>query len=182
MVRRLSGVNGAPPRRGAGLWALVSDPVLPDYGGANVRGIVPALLAPRGAPRPAWLPGPAAAAPQVVLFVIDGPVRAQLHARLHLAPRLASMGGGLIPLTGRRALRRLKENIDVRAIAPGACASDMNRDARDHADAVSARIPSGRIGTAEDMAGAAIYLASRAGDYVVGSTLIVDGGVTHARG
>ena len=33
-----------------------------------------------------------------------------------------------------------------------------------------------------DMAGAAIYLASRAGDYVVGSTLVVDGGVTHARG
>ena len=39
----------------------------------------------------------------------------------------------------------------------------------------------GRIGTPEDMAGAAIYLASRAGDYVVGSTLIVDGGVTYAR-
>ena len=31
------------------------------------------------------------------------------------------------------------------------------------------------------MAGAAIYLASRAGDYVVGSTLVVDGGVTHGR-
>ena len=58
----------------------------------------------------------------------------------------------------------------------------MNRDARDHGDAVSARIPAGRIGTDEDMAGAAIYLASRAGDYVVGSTLVVDGGVTHARG
>ena len=43
------------------------------------------------------------------------------------------------------------------------------------------RIPAGRIGRDEDMAGAAIYLASRAGDYVVGSTLIVDGGVTHAR-
>ena len=57
----------------------------------------------------------------------------------------------------------------------------MNKDARDHATEVSARIPAGRIGTAEDMAGAAIYLASRAGDYVVGSTLVVDGGVTHAR-
>lgn len=42
-------------------------------------------------------------------------------------------------------------------------------------------IPSGRIGTREDMAAAAIYLASRAGDYVVGSTLVVDGGATHAR-
>ena len=44
------------------------------------------------------------------------------------------------------------------------------------------RTPSGRLGTVEDMAGAAIFLASRAGDYVVGSTLVVDGGVKHARG
>ena len=43
------------------------------------------------------------------------------------------------------------------------------------------RTPAGRIGTPEDMAGAAIYLASRAGDYVVGSTLVVDGGVAWAR-
>ena len=39
---------------------------------------------------------------------------------------------------------------------------------------------SGRIGTDEDMAGAAIYLASRAGDYVVGVTLAVDGGIAYA--
>ena len=37
----------------------------------------------------------------------------------------------------------------------------------------------GRIGTTEDMAGTAIYLASRAGDYVVGTTLAVDGGVVY---
>jgi len=69
----------------------------------------------------------------------------------------------------------------VSAIAPGAFASDMNKDARDHGDEVKGRIPAGRIGVPEDMAGAAIYLASRAGDYVMGSTLVVDGGVTHAR-
>jgi NAD(P)-dependent dehydrogenase (short-subunit alcohol dehydrogenase family) len=46
---------------------------------------------------------------------------------------------------------------------------------------LAARIPAGRIGTEDDMAGAAVYLASRAGDYVVGSTLVVDGGATHAR-
>jgi NAD(P)-dependent dehydrogenase (short-subunit alcohol dehydrogenase family) len=57
----------------------------------------------------------------------------------------------------------------------------MNRDARDKGDEISKHIPAGRIGTAEDIAGAAIFLASRAGDYVVGSTLVVDGGVTHAR-
>jgi NAD(P)-dependent dehydrogenase (short-subunit alcohol dehydrogenase family) len=94
----------------------------------------------------------------------------------------AASKAGLLHLTRRMALRLVKDNIVVSAIAPGAFASEMNRDARDHGDAVSARIPAGRIGTDEDMAGAAIYLASRAGDYVVGSTLVVDGGVTHARG
>jgi NAD(P)-dependent dehydrogenase (short-subunit alcohol dehydrogenase family) len=89
---------------------------------------------------------------------------------------------GLIHLTRRMALTLAKDHIGVSAIAPGAFASEMNREARDHADAVASRIPAGRVGTTEDMAGAAIYLASRAGDYVVGSTLIVDGGVTHARG
>ena len=93
----------------------------------------------------------------------------------------AASKSGLIHLTRRMALRLAKDNIAVSAIAPGAFASEMNKDARDHADAVSARIPAGRVGTPEDMAGAAIYLASRAGDYVVGSTLVVDGGVTHAR-
>jgi NAD(P)-dependent dehydrogenase (short-subunit alcohol dehydrogenase family) len=88
---------------------------------------------------------------------------------------------GLIHLTRRMALRLIQDNIVVSAIAPGAFASDMNRDARDHGDAVSKRIPSRRIGTPEDMAGAAIFLASRAGDYVVGSTLVVDGGVSHGR-
>ena len=94
----------------------------------------------------------------------------------------AASKSGLIHLTRRMALALARDNIAVNAIAPGAFASDMNRDARDNAEAVAARIPAGRVGTMEDMAGAAIYLASRAGDYVVGSTLVVDGGVTHARG
>ena len=93
----------------------------------------------------------------------------------------AASKAGLIHMTRRMALRLVKDNIVVTAIAPGAFASDMNREARDHAQETAARIPAGRIGTWEDMAGAAIYLASRAGDYVVGSTLVVDGGVTHAR-
>ena len=93
----------------------------------------------------------------------------------------AASKAGLIQLTRRMALRLVKDNIVVSAIAPGAFASDMNRDARDHAEQVRQRIPAGRIGVDDDMAGAAIYLASRAGDYIVGSTLVVDGGVMHAR-
>ncbi|HSV59296.1 MAG TPA: SDR family oxidoreductase [Variovorax sp.] len=94
----------------------------------------------------------------------------------------AASKAGLIHLTRRMALRLAGEGIAVSAIAPGAFPSSMNKDARDHAEEVKGRIPAGRIGTPEDMAGAAIFLASRAGDYVMGSTLIVDGGVTHARG
>ncbi|MBO9515967.1 MAG: SDR family oxidoreductase [Variovorax sp.] len=93
----------------------------------------------------------------------------------------AASKAGLIQLTRRMALRLAQDRIVVSAIAPGAFASTMNKDARDRAEEVKARIPAGRIGEPEDMAGAAIYLASRAGDYVMGSTLVVDGGVTHAR-
>ncbi|BEP40054.1 SDR family oxidoreductase [Variovorax sp. 375MFSha3.1] len=93
----------------------------------------------------------------------------------------AASKAGLIQLTRRMALRLAQDRIVVSAIAPGAFASDMNKVARDHGDEIKGRIPAGRIGVPEDMAGAAIYLASRAGDYVMGSTLVVDGGVTHAR-
>ena len=93
----------------------------------------------------------------------------------------AASKAGLIHLTRRMALKLAPERIVVSAIAPGAFASTMNKDARDRGDEIAKRIPLGRIGTPEDMAGAAIFLASRAGDYVVGSTLIVDGGVTCAR-
>ena len=94
----------------------------------------------------------------------------------------AASKAGLIQLTRRMALRLAQDNIVVSAIAPGAFASEMNRVARDQPQETARRIPAGRVGRDDDMAGAAIYLASRAGDYVMGSTLVVDGGVTHARG
>ena len=87
---------------------------------------------------------------------------------------------GLIYLTRRLAARLVRDFIVVSAIAPGPFASEMNRAARDHADAVAARTPLRRIGTDEDMAGTAIFLASRAGDYVVGDTIAVDGGIAYA--
>ena len=93
----------------------------------------------------------------------------------------AASKSGLIHLSKRMALRLIEDNIVVNAICPGAFASEMNRAARDEADAVAARIPARRIGVDDDMAAAAIYLASRAGDYVVGTTLTVDGGVNLVR-
>lgn len=86
----------------------------------------------------------------------------------------------LIYLTKRMAARLIRDSINVTSIAPGAFGSEMNRAARDHGDAVAQAIPAKRIGMDEDMAGAAIYLASRAGDYVVGDTITVDGGLVNA--
>jgi NAD(P)-dependent dehydrogenase (short-subunit alcohol dehydrogenase family) len=86
----------------------------------------------------------------------------------------------LIYLTRRMAAKLVHDRIVVTGIAQGPFASQMNRAARDHADEVAARTPLRRIGTPEDMAGAAIYLASRAGDYVVGDTIAVDGGIAYA--
>ncbi len=93
----------------------------------------------------------------------------------------AASKAGLIHLTKRMALRLAQDNIVVNAICPGAFASEMNREARDHAETVAARIPARRVGVDDDMAAAAIYLASRAGDYVLGTTLTVDGGVNLVR-
>lgn len=87
---------------------------------------------------------------------------------------------GLFQLTRRMAARLIADNIVVSAIAPGAFPSEMNKAARDAGELVARAIPAGRVGRPEDMAAAAIYLASRAGDYVVGSTVTVDGGVVDA--
>lgn len=87
---------------------------------------------------------------------------------------------GLIHLTRRMAATLIEDNICVNGIAPGAFASEMNFEARDHADELADKIPAKRIGQAGDMQGVAIYLASRAGDYAVGITIPVDGGVTFA--
>ena len=93
----------------------------------------------------------------------------------------AASKAGVIHLSKRMALRLIEDGIVVNAICPGAFASEMNKDARDNADTVAARIPARRVGVPDDMAAAAIYLASRAGDYVVGTTLTVDGGVNLVR-
>jgi NAD(P)-dependent dehydrogenase (short-subunit alcohol dehydrogenase family) len=70
------------------------------------------------------------------------------------------------------------ENITVNAIAPGFFESDMTVIKDDAMrKMVESMVPRGRTGTPEDVAGAAIYLASRAGAYVTGSVIPVEGGL-----
>ena len=69
--------------------------------------------------------------------------------------------------------------VTVNAIAPGPFDSKMMAETlRVLGDAIAAAAPLGRIGRPDDMAGAALYLASRAGAYVTGAVIPVDGGLT----
>lgn len=74
----------------------IEQPILPDYAGANVRGIVPALLGPSSweTSLPAWMPEPVSRARQVVLLVLDGLGWDQLQERRDIAPTIASLAGG----------------------------------------------------------------------------------------
>ncbi len=84
-------------------------------------------------------------------------------------------------LTRHLGKRLAAEHVTVNAIAPGLFASKMTAFMFEHEDELVATIPRGRAGTVEDIAGTAIYLASRAGAYTTGVVLEVDGGVVTLR-
>ena len=94
-------------------------------------------------------------------------------------PAYAASKGGVAQLTKALANEWAKNNIQVNAIAPGYFATDntenlRNDDAR--YKSITDRIPTGRWGNPEDIAGAAVFLSSSAADYVNGQILLVDGG------
>jgi NAD(P)-dependent dehydrogenase (short-subunit alcohol dehydrogenase family) len=73
-------------------------------------------------------------------------------------------------------------HITVNAVAPGPFESKMMAATLESfGDSIAASAPLKRIGTPEDMAGVAIYLASRAGAYVTGAVIPVDGGIATTR-
>ncbi|KPF84131.1 SDR family oxidoreductase [Novosphingobium sp. AAP93] len=87
--------------------------------------------------------------------------------------------GAIHWLTKSLAKRLASENVTVNAIAPGFFESEMTVITDDAMRRmVESAVPRGRTGTPEDVAGAAIYLASRAGAYVTGSVIAVEGGLS----
>lgn len=96
-----------------------------------------------------------------------------------LVPAYAAAKGGVAQLTKALANEWASKRINVNAIAPGYMATDNTEALRNdpaRSKAILERIPAGRWGEAEDIAGAALFLCSPASDYVHGQVLAVDGG------
>lgn len=94
-------------------------------------------------------------------------------------PSYTASKSGVKGITMLMANELAKHHINVNAIAPGYMATDNTTALRadeDRSKEILGRIPAGRWGTPEDLAGAAVFLASEASSYVNGYTLAVDGG------
>jgi 2-deoxy-D-gluconate 3-dehydrogenase len=96
-----------------------------------------------------------------------------------VAPYAASKGG-IVQLTKSTAVAWARDNIQVNAVLPGWIDTDLTQNARREVpglhDSVLRRTPAGRWGGIDDMAGVAVFLASRASDFVTGAVIPVDGG------
>jgi 2-deoxy-D-gluconate 3-dehydrogenase len=95
-----------------------------------------------------------------------------------LIPSYSAAKGAIVQLTKSMAIELAPHNIQVNAIAPGWIETDMTAPVRTMPlnDEIVARTPAGRWGQPEEVGGTAVYLASRASDFVTGTTIRVDGG------
>jgi len=97
-------------------------------------------------------------------------------------PSYSAAKGAIVQLTKSMAIELAPHNIQVNAIAPGWIATDMTAIARedpawaDFNRMILARTPANRWGRPDETAGAAVFLASNAADFITGATLPVDGG------
>jgi len=92
--------------------------------------------------------------------------------------------GAVIALTRALAVDHVADRVRVNCVCPGTVDTPwvqrLVENAGESLDALRARQPMGRLGTAEEVAAAALYLASDAAGFVTGSALTIDGGVTAA--
>lgn len=95
-----------------------------------------------------------------------------------LIPSYSAAKGAIIQLTKSMAIELAPHNIQVNAIAPGWIETDLTAPllTTSRNDEILMRTPAGRWGKPEDIAGTAVFLASRASDFVTGTTISVDGG------
>ena len=96
------------------------------------------------------------------------------------APAYGASKGGIVQLTKSLAVGWAPDNIQVNAVLPGWIDTDLTRTARQQLqglhERVLARSPSGRWGTSDDFEGIAVFLSSRASDFITGTAIAVDGG------
>lgn len=93
----------------------------------------------------------------------------------------AASKSALIGLTRVLALEYARNNVTVNAIGPAVIRTPMSEkflEDETYARTALGKIPMGRLGQPEDIIGAAILLASAAGDFITGQTIYVDGGRT----
>jgi 2-dehydro-3-deoxy-D-gluconate 5-dehydrogenase len=95
-----------------------------------------------------------------------------------VAASYSASKGALIQLTKSMAIEFAPSNVQVNVIVPGYFHSDLTEQfkATPFYEETTKRTPAGRWGQTDELAGTAIFLASRASDYVTGATLVVDGG------
>jgi 2-deoxy-D-gluconate 3-dehydrogenase len=94
-------------------------------------------------------------------------------------PSYAASKGAVAQITKALANEWAQYGLNINAIAPGYMITNNTANLRKDAERtrqISERIPAGRWGMPEDLAGAAVFLASKASDYVNGHVLLVDGG------
>lgn len=99
---------------------------------------------------------------------------------LPFAPAYGAAKGGVVQLTRSLATAWATDNIQVNCVLPGWIDTDLTRKARSQVEGlherVLARTPAGRWGMPDDFAGIAVFLASRASDFLTGTAIPVDGG------
>jgi 2-deoxy-D-gluconate 3-dehydrogenase len=100
------------------------------------------------------------------------------------APAYCASKGGIVQFTKSLALAWAKDGIQANAVLPGWIDTDLTVGARNQVpglnERVLARTPAGRWGVPQDLAGIAVFLASKASDFVTGAAIPVDGGYAAA--